>query len=116
MNVVCGGPVVWWGFAVNVKVVERIYREVRLTPRRRPRNRMPKGSRKGAWCPIAAIQRRSLDFSQDALANGRKFRTTDLKDDCARECPAIESPSQSRGCVWWKCWSGLRTSVTTPMF
>ena len=26
----------------------------------------------------------------DALANGRKFRTANLKDDCTRECPAIE--------------------------
>jgi putative transposase len=23
------------------------------------------------------------------LANGRKFRTANLKDDCTRECPAI---------------------------
>ncbi len=26
----------------------------------------------------------------DALANGRKFRTANLKDDCTRECPAID--------------------------
>ena len=26
----------------------------------------------------------------DALANGRKFRTVNLKDDCTRECPAID--------------------------
>lgn len=25
-----------------------------------------------------------------ALANGRKFRTVNLKDDCTRECPAID--------------------------
>ena len=43
----------------------------------------------GHWCPIAANQRWSLDFTEDYLANGRKFRTANLKDDCTRECPAI---------------------------
>ena len=45
--------------------------------------------RDGAWCPIAANQRWSLDFTHDALGNGRAFRTANLKDDCTRECPAI---------------------------
>ncbi|HHI82395.1 MAG TPA: transposase, partial [Rhizobiales bacterium] len=78
------------GFLVNVKVVERIYRQERLALRRRNRKKIPKGAREGAWCPIAANQRWSLDFTMDALANGRKFRTANLKDDCTRECPAIE--------------------------
>ena len=78
------------GFRVNVKVVERLYREERLALRRRNRKKIPKGVREGAWCPIAANQRWSLDFTMDALANGRKFRTANLKDDCTRECPAID--------------------------
>ena len=40
------------GFKVNVKVVERLYREERLTLRRRNRKKIPKGVREGAWCPI----------------------------------------------------------------
>ena len=43
----------------------------------------------GHWCPIAANQRWSMDFTEDTLASGRKFRTANLKDDCTRECPAI---------------------------
>jgi len=78
------------GFEVNVKVVERLYGEERLALRRRSRKKLPKGVRDGAWCPIAANQRWSLDFTMDALANGRKFRTVNLKDDCTRECPAID--------------------------
>ena len=31
-----------------------------------------------------------MDSTSDALANGRKFRTANLKDDCTRECPAID--------------------------
>jgi putative transposase len=78
------------GFRVNHKVVERIYREERLALRRRPRKRFPKLVREGAWCPIRANQRWSLDFTEDGLANGVKFRTCNLKDDCTRECPAID--------------------------
>lgn len=78
------------GFTVNVKVVERIYREERLWLRRTKRKKIPREGREGAWCPIAPNQRWSLDFTSDALANGRKFRTANLKDDCTRQCPAIE--------------------------
>lgn len=87
------------GFRVNVKVVERLYREERLALRRRNRKKIPKGVREGAWCPIVANQRWSLDFTMDALANGRKFRTANLKDDCTREC-----------------WSRWPMSGATPMF
>jgi len=75
---------------MNIKVTERLYNEERLTLRKRLRKRLPKGVRDGAWCPIAANQRWSLDFTQDSLANGRKFRTANLKDDCTRECLAID--------------------------
>lgn len=78
------------GFKVNVKVVERIYREERLWLRRTKRKKIPKEGREGGWCPIAANQRWSLDFTSDALANGRKFRTANLKNDCTRECSAID--------------------------
>ena len=77
-------------FKVNVKVVERLYNEERLSLRHRSRKKIPKGVREGAWCPIAANQRWSLDFTMDTLAHGLKFRTANLKDDCTRECPAID--------------------------
>lgn len=88
------------GFKVNIKVVERIHREERLWLRLTKRKKIPKEGREGGWCPIAANQRWSPDFTSDALANGgergrtgangRKFRTANLKDDCTRERPAIE--------------------------
>ena len=58
------------GFNVNVKVVERLYGEERLALRRRNRKKRPKGVRDGAWCPIAANQRWSLDFTHGALGMG----------------------------------------------
>jgi len=45
------------GVKVNVKVVERIYREERLWRRRTKRKKIPKEGREGGWCPIAANQR-----------------------------------------------------------
>jgi putative transposase len=77
------------GWRTNHKLVERLYREEKLAIRRRGRQKRGGGSMAGHWCPIAANQRWSLDFTEDYLASGRKFRTANLKDDCTRECPAI---------------------------
>ena len=77
------------GWKANHKLIERLYREEKLAIRRRGRQKRGGGTMAGHWCPIAANQRWSLDFTEDCLANGRKFRTANLKDDCTRECPAI---------------------------
>ncbi len=77
------------GFRANHKLVHRLYQEEKLAIRRRGRQKRAGGSTAGHWCPIAANQRWSLDFTEDCLASGRKFRTANLKDDCTRECPAI---------------------------
>jgi putative transposase len=78
------------GFVANHKLVHRLYQEEKLAIRRRGRQKRGLGSvMAGSWCPIAANQRWSLDFTEDCLANGRRFRTANLKDDCTRECPAI---------------------------
>ncbi len=75
---------------MNHKRIERLYREEKLAIRRRGRQKRGLGGHSvGGWCPIAANQRWSLDFTEDCLANGRQFRTANLKDDCTRECPAI---------------------------
>ena len=78
------------GFAVNPKLVERLDREEKLALRRRGRQKRGLGSvMAGPWCPIAANQRRSLAFTEDRLANGRRFRAANLKDDGTCERPAI---------------------------
>src|SRR4051794_20610620 len=77
------------GFATNHKLVHRLYQEEKLAIRRRGRQKRRSGIMARSWCPIAANQRWSLDFVEDCLANGRRFHTANLKDDCTRECPAI---------------------------
>ena len=78
------------GFRASVKVVWRIYREEGLGLRRTRRKKIPLRVREGSRCPIAPNQRWALDFMSDALSNGRRFRTANLKDECTRECPSIE--------------------------
>jgi putative transposase len=78
------------GFAANHKLVHRLSREEKLAIRRRGRQKRGLGAvMAGSWCPVAANQRWSLAFTEDRLADGRRFRTANLKDDCTREGPAI---------------------------
>jgi putative transposase len=77
------------GWRANHKLIARLYQEEHLAIRRRHRQKRGAGTMSGHWCPIAANQRWSMDFTEDTLASGRKFRTANLKDDCTRECPAI---------------------------
>ena len=86
--------------------MERLYREERLT-RRRNRKKIPKGVREGAWCPIGqpAVE---PGLRMDALANGRKFRPVNLKDDCTRECPAIDLSIPGSRVVEWNGWRATR--------
>ena len=77
------------GWRADHKLIARLYREERLVIRRRARQKRGAGAMSGHWCPIAANQRWSIDFTEDTLARGRKFRTANLKDDCTRECPSI---------------------------
>lgn len=77
------------GWAVNRKLVQRVYREEELTVRRRKRKRVAV-VRTPLQVPRGPNARWSMDFVSDALATGRKFRALTIVDDFTRECPAIE--------------------------
>ena len=62
------------GHAVNRKRVQRLYREERLTVRRRGGRKRAIGTRRPMVTPLAADQRWSLDFVSDQLTDGRRFR------------------------------------------
>lgn len=78
------------GHAVNRKRVYRIYREERLSVRRKKRKRVAAASREALVIPRHPNERWSMDFMADTLADGRTFRTFNVVDDCTRECVAIE--------------------------
>jgi putative transposase len=78
------------GMAINRKRVYRLYRLEGLAVRRRNRKRaarMPRGIPAPIGRPGEAW---AMDFMQDTLASGRRFRTLNVLDTVTRECLAIE--------------------------
>lgn len=80
------------GFAVNHKRVYRLYVEEKLGLRRkRGRRRMPTAAaRVPLKLPVRPDELWTMDFTQDAFASGRKFRTLNLMDGFTRYAPRIE--------------------------
>jgi putative transposase len=77
------------GHAVNRKRIQRLYREEKLTVRRRGGRKRALGERRPMETPLAANQRWSLDFVSDQMTDGRRFRILAVVDDCTRECLAL---------------------------
>lgn len=82
------------GLPWNHKRVHRIYCDLGLNIRIKPRKRIPKGDAKALVQPIQPNICWSIDFMSDALEDGRKFRTFNAIDDYNREALMIE-PSYS---------------------
>jgi len=85
------------GHAVNRKRVQRLYREERLTVRRRGGRKRAMGTRRPLETPLAANRRWSLDFVSDQLTDGRRFRILAVVDDCTRECLALVADTSISG-------------------
>jgi len=76
------------GMAVNRKRLYRVYREERLTVRKRGGRKRALGTRAPMAIPQGPNQRWSLDFVSDSLVDGRRFRILCVIDDYSRECLA----------------------------
>ena len=85
------------GHAVNRKRVQRIYREEKLTVRRRGGRKRAMGTRRPIESPVAANQRWSLDFVSDQISDGRRFRILAVVDDCTRECLGLVADTSISG-------------------
>lgn len=77
------------GVEVNWKRLYRIYKEERLTVRKRGGRKRALGTRAPMAIPQDPNKRWSLDFVSDALVDGRRFRILCVIDDFSRECLAI---------------------------
>lgn len=77
------------GFGWNHKRVYRIYRELELNLRIRPRKRLKREKPDALDIPTGPNQVWSMDFMSDALVDGRKLRTFNVIDDYNREGLAI---------------------------
>lgn len=77
------------GVELNHKKLFRLYREERLTVRRRGGRKRAIGTRAPLHLPHVPNQRWSLDFVSDQLGDGRRFRVLVVVDDFTRECLAL---------------------------
>jgi putative transposase len=76
------------GVKVNHKKIYRLYREEGLMVRKRAWKRLVRRTERPTT-PTRTNERWSMDFTSDQLADGRRFRTFNVVDDCSRECLAI---------------------------
>lgn len=77
-------------FPWNHKRVYRIYRELELNLRIKPRRRIIRDRPDALSVPTAINQVWSMDFMSDSLDNGKRFRTFNVMDDYNREGLTIE--------------------------
>ena len=75
----------------NHKRVHRIYCELTLNLRIKPRRRIERNKPKPLSIPAAINETFSIDFMHDQLSDGRSFRTLNVIDDCTREGLALEA-------------------------
>lgn len=77
-------------FKWNHKRVYRIYRELELNLRIKPRRRLVREKPDALTVPDAINQVWPMDFMHDQLADGRSLRLFNVLDDCNREGLGIE--------------------------
>lgn len=78
------------GFGWNHKRVYRIYRELELNLRIKPRKRLVRERPEPLEVPTRINQTWSMDFMHDQLADGRSFRLLNVIDDFNRQGLGIE--------------------------
>ncbi len=78
------------GFSWNHKRVYRIYCELELNLRIKPRKRLKRDRPEPLAVPDAPNDTWSMDFMADQLGDGRVFRTLNIIDDFNREGLGIE--------------------------
>ena len=78
------------GYGWNHKRVYRIYRELELNLRIKPRKRLKRDKPDALTVPICPNMTWSMDFMADRLGDGRAFRLLNVLDDFNREGLGIE--------------------------
>jgi putative transposase len=74
------------GVRLNHKKLYRLYKEERLSVRKRGGRKRALGTRAPMTIPQDANLRWSIDFVMDTLVSGRRFRILTMVDDFTREC------------------------------
>ena len=79
------------GFAWNHKRIYRVYKELELNLRIKPRKRLVREKLDALTVPLEINQVWSMDFMHDQLADGRTFRLFNVIDDFNREALGMEA-------------------------
>jgi putative transposase len=85
------------GTVVNHKRLFRLYREEKLSVRKRGGRKRALGTRAPMLVPLMPNQRWSLDFVSDQFTDCRRFRVLTVIDDCTRECIALVADTSLSG-------------------
>ncbi len=85
------------GLEVNHKRLFRLYREERLTVRRRGGRKRAIGTRAPMMIPLLPDERWSLDIVADQMTDGRRFRILAIVDDRTRERLALVADTSLSG-------------------
>jgi putative transposase len=73
------------GYGWNHKRIRRVYCELKLNLRKKPKKHFLRRYKKALVQPLKPNLCWSLDYMSDALVNGKKFRTFNIIDDFNRE-------------------------------
>lgn len=85
------------GIVMNLKKLRRLYREEKLTARKRGGRKRALGTRRPLALPSRPNERWSLDFIGDAFTDGRRFRILAVVDDFTRECLCLVADTSLSG-------------------
>ena len=85
------------GLMVNHKRTEKLYREEGLSLRIRRRKKLASVPRSPAPQATRPNEHWAMDFVQDSLWNGRRYRTLTVVDTFTKDCPLIEVDSSITG-------------------
>ena len=85
------------GLVVNHKRTERIYRQQALAIKLRRRGKRAAGTRLVLPAASRPNERWSMDFMQEALWGGRRFRMLTVVDQFTKECPVIAVDTSING-------------------
>jgi len=103
------------GWPVNRKRVRRLYRLDGLQVRMRVRRRKHMARHRGpAPVPSGPLERWSMDFVHDALADGRPFRILTVVDQWSRSSPLLEVAPKMSGATVGEALDRVLVGVTRP--